>query len=117
MGKLLKQTRLIYFYLIVGFITIGSCTNDEPITIPEVAVEDVSLVFESFVFEKEKNPHLSEDIIFDIKDNTISGELKNYFFNSIPTFSSNAKIVEINNLAQVSGTSAVDFRKAITYTL
>ena len=117
MGKLLKQSRLIYLYLIVGFIAIGSCTNDEPITIPEVEVEEINLVFESFVFEKEKNPHLSEDIIFDIKDNTISGELKKYFFKSIPTFSSNAKIVEINNLAQVSGTSAVDFRKAITYTL
>ena len=115
MRKLLKQSRVIYFYLIIGFISIVGCSKDEFTTIPEV--EDINLVFESFVFEKKNNPHLSEDIVFDIKNNTISGELKNYFFNSIPTFSTNAKTVEIDNLEQVSARSTVDFRKPITYNL
>ena len=75
------------------------------------------MVFESFAFEKKNNPYLSEDIIFEIKDDTIRGELKNYFFNAIPTFSTNATNVKINNSEQVSESSVVDFRKAITYTL
>lgn len=116
MHKLLKQSRLIAFVLIVGFIsTTVSCTKDDPITFPEV--EDVNLVFETFVFEKKNNPHLKEDIVFNITDNTISGELKNYFFNSIPTFSTNAQTVEINSTEQVSASTPVDFRQAITYTL
>lgn len=50
MRKLLKQSRLIYFYLIVGcigFISIESCSKDEPaaVTVPneEIAEEDTSL--------------------------------------------------------------------------
>ncbi len=46
MNELLKQSRLIYFYLLVGFISIVGCTNDESFNIPEV--EDTNLVFESF---------------------------------------------------------------------
>ena len=116
MSKLLKQSRLIYFVLIVGFInTTLSCSKDEPNTLPEV--ENENLTFETFVFEKKNNPHLKEDIVFNISENNISGELKNYFFNSTPTFSTNAQTVEINNIEQVSENTPVDFRKAITYTL
>ncbi|MGB5499779.1 MAG: CotH kinase family protein [Maribacter sp.] len=109
------MSRFIYFFLLVGAIGITSCNKDEPITISEV--KDKNLVFESFVFETKNNPHLSEDIVFNVTDNTISGELKNYFFNSIPTFSTNAATVEINNEKQASAGTPVDFRKAITYTL
>jgi len=115
MRKLLKKSRLIHFYLFFGLIGIVSCSKDESVTMsPD---EDVNLVFESFVFEKKNNPHLSEDIAFEIKDNTISGELKNYFFNSIPTFSTNAQTVEIDNIEQISASDVVDFRKPITYNL
>jgi len=115
MRKLLKQPRLIYFYVLIGFIAIVGCSKEGNTTIPEV--EDINLVFETFVFEKKNNPHLSEDIVFDIKDKTINGELRTYFFNSIPTFSTNAKTVEIDNSEQISASSAVDFRKPITYHL
>ncbi len=43
MRKLLKQSRLIYLYLIVGFIgfiSTESCTNDEPITVTVPKVEE-----------------------------------------------------------------------------
>ena len=43
--------------------------------------EDNSLVLERFVLEKKNNPHLTEDIVFEVKNNMINGKLKNYFFN------------------------------------
>lgn len=115
----MRQPRLIYFYLIFSFISISGCTKTESVNMPEVIPEgnDINLVFESFVFEKKNNPYLSEDIVFDITDNTISGELKNYFFKSIPTFTTNAQTVEIDRTIQLSASTAVDFRKAITYIL
>jgi len=115
MHKLLKQPRLLYLYALIGFITSIGCSEEAATTTPEV--EDIDLVLESFVFEKKNNPHLSEDIVFNIENNTISGELKTYFFNAIPTFSTNAQTVEIDNTIQVSASSSVDFRKSITYNL
>ena len=87
MLKLSKRPRFIYFYMLIGFITLVGCSKEGQTIVPEV--EDRNLVFETFVFEKKNNPHLSEDIVFDITNNVISGELKTYFFNSIPTFSTN----------------------------
>jgi len=116
MRKLLKPLILTYFCLIVGFISTVSCTKEESIAVQKEE-ESINLIFETFVFEKKNNPHLKEDIVFDITDKTISVELKKYFFNSIPTFSSNANTVEIGNKKQVSASTVVDFREAITYTL
>ncbi|MEK9613291.1 MAG: CotH kinase family protein [Flavobacteriaceae bacterium] len=99
----------------IGLIIFFSCSNEE-YTDPQV-VEDNTLVFDAFILEKKNNPHLSEDIVFEIKNNTIQGGLKTYFFNLIPTFSTNAKTVEIENLEQVSSRSRVDFRKPIKYIL
>ena len=67
--------------------------------------------------KKKNNPHLSEDIIFEIKNKSIQGAIKTYFFNSIPTFSTNAKSVEIENLEQISSSSQVDFKNPISYKL
>ncbi|GGK44182.1 MULTISPECIES: CotH kinase family protein [Flavobacteriaceae] len=115
MHKLFKQSNLIYFYLIISFISVVGCTKNETSSLPEI--EDTNLVFESLVFEKKNNPNLSEDIVFDITDGIINGKLKKYFFNAIPTFSTNATIVEINGLEQISEKNSVDFRKLITYNL
>lgn len=119
MHRLLKQSSLFYFYLIIGFISVIGCTKNEPFSEPvtEPEVEEINLVFQSFVFEKKNNPHLNEDIVFNITKKTISGELKNYFFKSIPTFSTNAQTVEIYDKSQISESTVVDFRKEITYTL
>lgn len=54
--------------MLVSFIGIIGCTNEESFNIPEV--EDTNLVFKNFVFEKKNNPYLSEDIVFNIKDDT-----------------------------------------------
>jgi hypothetical protein len=106
---------LRFFLCFISCISLICCVNDE--FIEQQEVEDESLVFETFVLEKKNNPHLSEDIVFEIKNKNIKGELKTYFFNSIPTFSTNAKTVEIENLKQVSSSSPVDFRKPTTYKL
>jgi hypothetical protein len=106
---------LKFFICFSSAITLLSCFSDEFAEFEEA--EDDSLVFESFVLEKKNNPHLSEDIVFEIKNKRIQGALKTYFFNSIPTFSTNAKRVEIENLEQISSNSQVDFRKPITYKL
>ena len=100
---------------LIVLLTLVGCQKDAYTDISEE--EDNNLVFETFVLEKKNNPHLSEDIVFEINDNRITGELKTYFFNSIPTFSSNASTVEINNSEQVSAINEVDFSKSITYTL
>ena len=104
-----------FLICLIGVIPFISCNDKEHSDISES--EDNSLVFERFVLEKKNNPHLNEDIVFEVKNNMINGKLKNYFFNSIPTFSSNAKTVEIDNLEQVSSISSVDFRKSIIYSL
>ena len=115
MNNVLKRLKLVCLYLLISFIAFESCAKDE--SVPEIEVIEEALVLETFVLKKENNPYLSEDITFDIKDGVISGALKNYFFNAIPTFSTNAHTVEIDNVKQQSSRSAVDFRKTITYNL
>ena len=106
---------LKFFICFTSLINFLSCFNAEFEEVQEV--EDESLVFETFVLEKNNNPHLSEDIIFEIKNKSIQGAIKTYFFNSIPTFSTNAKSVEIENLEQISSSSQVDFKNPISYKL
>ncbi|MFD1614494.1 CotH kinase family protein [Gelatiniphilus marinus] len=115
MGNLIKQSKIIYLFLTVSFISLASCSKNEVIAKQEV--EETDLVFESFILEKKNNPYLKEDVVFNIDNGSISGTLKTYFFNSIPTFTTNAQSVKIDNLEQVSASSTVDFRTPITYSL
>lgn len=100
--------------LFIGILIVG-CSKKE-VMVP-VEVEDDTLVFETFVFEQKNNPQLSKDAIFDIQSNSINGQLKHYYYNAIPTFTTNAQLVEINGVQQVSGSSSVDFRIGVVYTL
>ena len=111
-GLFIKST-YFYAYLIIVILSLLSCNKNEQAT----PTEDNSLLFETFVFEEKNNPQLSKDIPFEINDNTISGPLKHYYFNAIPTFTTNAQSVEINDIKQISGSSSVDFRKGVTYRL
>lgn len=105
-----KPSNLSFLFLLLLFV---SCNKNE--SLPDNF--DDSLVIETFVFEKNNNPELKEDITFTIKDGVISGELKSYFFKSIPTFTTNAAEVLINGIEQESTKSIVDFSKPVTYTL
>ncbi len=115
MLRLFAQLNPFQVYLfLIGLIFLG-CSKKEVIT--PIEVEDDTLVFETFVFEQKNNPELSKDVIFDIQSNSINGQLKHYYYNAIPTFTTNAQSVEINSVKQNSGSSAVDFRKGVVYTL
>ena len=115
MSRLLTQSNPFYFSLIIIIIGLLGCAKKEPLT--PTAQEDNSLLFESFVLEPKNNANLDKDVTFDISANTISGPLKHYYFNAIPTFTTNAASVAINEVEQVSGSSSVDFSKGVTYTL
>jgi hypothetical protein len=112
LGRVIHSTFPNLYIIVSLFIFLG-CNKIE--SLPDIDAS--ALVIESFVFEKKNNPHLKEDVVFMIDDHVISGQLNNYFFNSIPTFNSNAFQVFVNGVEQNSGKSSVDFRKPITYTL
>ncbi|MFK7983236.1 MAG: CotH kinase family protein [Saprospiraceae bacterium] len=116
MSRLLTKSNGFHFYLLITFVIILGCAKNEPLA-PTEEEQDNSLVFESFVFEQKNNPNFKKNVVFDIHANTINGPLKHYYFNAIPTFTTNATSVEINEEEQVSGSSSVDFRKGVTYTL
>lgn len=112
MFQLLNSKSLSSFF-IFSLLLFVSCGEKE--NIPDN--NGNSLAIESFVFEKSNNPELTEDIVFTIKDGIVSGELRSYFFNSTPTFTSNASEVQVNGIEQVSGENTVDFREPIIYRL
>ena len=115
MLRMFNQFNPLSSYLfLIGLIFLG-CAKKEPLA--PVEVEDDTLVFESFILEQKNNPQLSKDAIFDIQTNSINGRLKNYYYKVIPTFTTNAQSVEINGLSQNSGSSTVDFRRGVIYTL
>ncbi|OUU46987.1 MAG: hypothetical protein CBC28_08210 [Flavobacteriaceae bacterium TMED68] len=49
----------------IVFLSLLNCYNDEYSDVAQT--EDNSLVLESFILEKKNNPHLTKDIVFDIK--------------------------------------------------
>jgi len=113
MFRLLLKPKLLKSAIIIAILSILSCNKNEQLS----PIEDDTLFFETFTFEQKNNPQLSRDIAFEIKSNTINGPLKHYYSNAIPTFTTNAESVEINAIKQISGSSSVDFKKDVTYTL
>ncbi|MEM1122729.1 MAG: CotH kinase family protein [Bacteroidota bacterium] len=111
------QTKLNLLPILIFLIasSLLTCTKSDQPTPAET--EDDSLVFESFRFEQANNPRLSADVTFDVQENAINGRLKHFFYEVTPTFMTNAASVEINGVEQRSGSSKVDFRKKIIYTL
>jgi len=114
MFRRFTQLSALYGLLLFGLLFLGCSKKESIVPLEE---EDDSLVFESFLFEQKNNPQLSNDAIFDIQANSINGELKHYYYKGIPTFTTNAQSVEINGIQQTSGSSVVDFRNGVTYTL
>ncbi|MEM1124789.1 MAG: CotH kinase family protein, partial [Bacteroidota bacterium] len=115
MTKLFQEVRFLPYCLLACLIVIASCTDKETLTPSET--EDLSLQFDSFVFEQKNNPQLTADVVFDIQDGQLNGSLKHYFYKATPTFTTNAQSVSINEVPQISGNTEVDFSKKVTYTL
>jgi hypothetical protein len=103
----------VYFFFVIFVLNWQSCRKKEL----ETPVANSSLTIQTFVFEKKYNPQISTDIVLTIKDNTITGNVNKLFFTGIPTFTTNAATIEINGIKQKSGTSPVDLRQLIVYTL
>ena len=112
----MRWTRLIIFLYGLPILLFLGCNKNDTIA-PMEDEQDSSLIFESFILEKKNNPFLSEDVVFDITGNTLTGPLKNFFFQAVPTFRTNAATITVNQEAQTSGSSTVDFRRGVTYTL
>ncbi|PZX58203.1 CotH kinase family protein [Algoriphagus chordae] len=112
MFQLAPSKPLSYLYLFT-LLLFASCHENE--NTPDV--NDNSLLFKSFVFEKSNNPELEEDIVFTIQDDVVNGEIRSYNYNLIPTFTSNAVAVQINGKEQTSGKNTVDFRESVIYKL
>ena len=115
MPRLSIQINYFYSYWLIGILMLSGCAKNE--TLAPIEQGDDSLFFESFVFEQKNNPNLKADAVFDIQADKLNGRLKHYYFNAIPTFTTTAQSVEINEVLQVSGSSSVDFRNGVTYTL
>lgn len=98
----------------VSILIILGCGKNE---LPTLPTDGDTLDFQSFILEKKNNPHLDEDIVIDIKDDVLCGQLKNCNTESIPTYTTNAQSVELNGVPQISGVSSVDFSKEISYIL
>ncbi len=113
-GRFLRISMFIVSCMLIG-LSIQSCSKTE--SIPPIESEDDSLIFESFHFEQKNNPQFAKDVVFDIQANSLNGQLKHYNYTAIPSFTTNAKSVKINGIDQVSGSSSVDYRKTIVYTL
>lgn len=79
--------------------------------------EDKELVLNSFILEKKNNPQLNADVVFNIKDNIISGNLSVFSVNVIPTFTTNAQAIEIDGKSQISGKNTIDLKQSIVYSL
>jgi hypothetical protein len=79
--------------------------------------EDSELTISSFVIEKKNNPQLNADVVFEIKDNVMTGNLSVFSSNVIPTFTTNAQTVEIDGKSQVSAKSSIDLKQYLVYSL
>jgi CotH kinase protein len=79
--------------------------------------EDSELTISSFVIEKKNNPQLNADVVFEIKDNVMTGNLSVFSSNVIPTFKTNAQTVEIDGKSQVSAKSSIDLKQYLVYSL
>lgn len=106
-----------YLLLMMFFIgTIQSCKKSDK-ELPTEKEEPSIMVVNSFKIEKTNNPTLQEDIVFEVKGDTIFGKLSKYHTVLIPSFVTTVSKVRINTTDQISGTTAVNFKNAVTYSL
>ena len=110
--KLNIKVVLSIFILSVALFSY-SCkkTKVEPENTPPTEVAKKTTVsITSFTIEKKNNPQLINDIVFEVKDNQMTANLSKFLFSVVPSFSSDASKVTLNDKEQVSGNSLIDLR-------
>jgi hypothetical protein len=108
--------RIISFLFIFCCFSFFNCKKGEELTIDEEKGTGF-LSLTSFILEKKYNPQLANDIAFEIRGDTVFGNLIPSNFIAVPSFTSNSQTVEIEGVDQISGVSIVDFSKNIVLTL
>lgn len=103
-----------YGYLIALFVVTLACTKDRT---PDNRSESNDLI--SFVFKKEKNPDLWNDIEAEIDGDTIYAHtlVGTDITALIPEFEHNGVEVVVDGVQQQSGNSTQDFSQLVTYTV
>ena len=110
-----------FLFIILFFVSCSkSVTQDKEVDIEPIPEENVipdTIVIEKFFFSLEKNSSIIQDQILAVGEDKFQGRLSTSFSKIlIAEFKSNAKLVEVNGVRQISGVTANDFSKDITYT-
>jgi len=93
------------FFLLILF---SGCKKNQDDSLP---------LFNEFKIEKKNNPALTEDVIFQISNDTLYGSLESGLTLLIPTFIAPGAAVDINGTDQTSAVTPVNFKDVIVYTL
>ncbi|MDP3357729.1 MAG: CotH kinase family protein [Lutibacter sp.] len=102
----------IFFFISILFI---SCSKEAENVDPIIEGTEIG----QFSFLKANNPNLLYDINLDIVGQNIKGRIPFNvdIKNLIATFNNNGSAVVVNNVNQISGTSANNFTNLVTYTV
>lgn len=113
---------LLYFSF---FISLIACSGDDSIDIDEQIViddpitveEDYGTTLSQLQFLKSDNSQLSENIILQIKNNSVWNNLpiNTNMESLVASFYTNSKTVTINGVEQISNVTPSDFSKELTY--
>jgi CotH kinase protein len=109
--------RIIFLLFLLCCFNFFNCKKGDEL--PELTDDEgeTTLSLTSFILEKRHNPQLANDIVFEIRGDTVFGNLILSNFIAVPSFTSNSQAVEIEGTSQVSGVSVVDFSKNIVLRL
>ncbi|GGG96145.1 hypothetical protein GCM10007415_34190 [Parapedobacter pyrenivorans] len=103
-----------YGYLIIFFVATLACTKDQA-----PGDQSTSNDLTSFVFKKEKNPDLWNNIEAEINGDTIYAHtlVGTDLTALVPEFEHNGVAVVVDDVKQQSGNSAQDFSQLVAYTV
>lgn len=96
----------VTFFLLILFV--GCKKNHDDNSLP---------LFNGFKIEKKKNPALAADVVFQISNDTLYGNLEYGLTDLVPTFIAPDASVDINGVAQTSAVTSVNFKDVVVYTL
>ena len=110
-----KNKSKLYFLLYLSlFITTIACSKDDPIIIDE---KNYGTEFSEVQFLTSNNPELYKNITLEIKGNHAWANmpLNTNMENLIATFSTDGKIVTVNDVRQISNVTPNNFSEQVTY--
>ena len=111
----LNNRLLCLLFSLLLFVSCSKSVTEKEQEPPTPVVEAIEI--SSFSFSKDLNASLDKDLVLEEHTDQFSGQLPGYLSRKlIPTFNSNAHKVLVNNIAQISGVTEVDFSAPVRYT-